>query len=88
MFVLVNSVGKYLSGFYPNAGRMRLMLAFRKCDWYSYPTKEEAEQHLATIHRYGIGKALSVKEVANEQNNENRNDRYWQWAERFSLCNS
>lgn len=66
MFVIANRAGKYLSGFYPNAGKMRLMLAFRKRDWYCYPTKEEAERHLAAIHNYGIGKTLSVKERGDE----------------------
>ena len=37
-FVLVNSAGRKLSGFYPHAGRMRLMLAYRKGDYYFYGT--------------------------------------------------
>lgn len=59
-FVLENSIGKKLSGFYPNAGRMRLMLAYRKGDWYSYSTRGEAERHLVAIRKYGIGKQLKV----------------------------
>lgn len=62
MFVLENSTGKKLSGFYPNAGSMRLMLVYRKRDWYCYDTKPEAERHLAAIQKYGIGKSLRIIE--------------------------
>jgi len=61
-FVLENSTGKKLSGFYPNAGSMRLMLAYRKCDYYCYSTEDEAKRHLVAIHRYGIGKQLRIVE--------------------------
>ncbi len=62
MFVLENSTGKKLSGFYPNAGSIQFMLAYRKGDWYSYDTKEEAESHLAYIRNHGTGKKLRVVE--------------------------
>ncbi|MBA7693073.1 hypothetical protein ES703_101648 [subsurface metagenome] len=62
MFVLENSTGKKLSGFYPNAGSIQYMLAYRKGDWYSYDTKEEAERHLAYIRNHGTGKQLRVVE--------------------------
>ena len=62
MFVLENSTGRKLSGFYPNAGDKRLMLAYRKGDYYCYSTKEEAEGHLAAIQKYGIGRSLRIIE--------------------------
>lgn len=62
MYVLVNKAGQKLSGFYPNAGSMRLMLAYRKGDYYTYGTIDEAMRHLEAIHEYGIGKTLQIVE--------------------------
>ena len=62
MFRLENSTGKKLSGFYPNAGAKRMMLAYRRGDYYCYGTKEEAEEHLAYIQGYGLGNKLRVVE--------------------------
>jgi len=62
MFIIVNTTGNKLSGyhFYPND--FRLKLAYRKNDWYCYPTIKEAEEHLSAIRQYGIGKNLRVQE--------------------------
>ena len=59
MFVLVNELGHELSGFYPNDCKNKL--AFRKGDYYCYPTAKEAREHLDYINGHGVGKRLSVR---------------------------
>lgn len=61
-YALVNKSGKRLSGFYPNALK-RDWLKYRQNDWYSFPTREEAENMKAHINSYGVGEHLEVVEV-------------------------
>lgn len=57
--ILVNSAGQKLSGFYPNDVKPKL--AYRKNGYYCYPTLEEAQEHLAYIQGYGLGKNLRIE---------------------------
>ena len=59
-FWLENPRGKKLSGFYPNAlGSGRLV--FRKSDYYTFPTIEEACKFLQNIYNLGIGLNLDIR---------------------------
>ena len=60
MYILVNKVGSKLSGFYPNSDKPEL--SYRKGDWYTYPTRNEAESHLSYIKGHGVGKTLRIIE--------------------------
>jgi len=57
-YILVNNSGQKLSGFYPNDVKPKL--AYRKGNYYTYSTLEEAKDHLAYIHKYGVGKNLTI----------------------------
>lgn len=59
MFVIVNNLGHELSGFYPNDCQNKL--AYRKGDYYCYPTIEEAQEHLDYIQGHNVGKSLGIR---------------------------
>jgi hypothetical protein len=59
-YVLINSAGKRLSGFYPNAGERRRFLIYREDGWYSFSTKEEVTNYLAWIRHHGVGRNLRI----------------------------
>ena len=63
-YVIVNSAGRKLSGFYPNAGNRSRFIVFREHDWFYYRTKKDAERHLAYIRRHGVGRNLRIVESA------------------------
>ena len=64
-YVLVNSAGKKLSGFYDNCGVKSRFLVYRDNDWYAYGTKAEAEKHLRYILKHGVGKNLRIVKAVN-----------------------
>jgi hypothetical protein len=58
-YVITSALGHKLSGFYPNDCKNKL--AFRRSDWYSFPTIEEAQSHLEYIQSHGVGKKLQIR---------------------------
>lgn len=63
-YVLVNSAGKKLSGFYPNCGFPSRFLVYRENDWFFYGTMADAQFHLAYIRRHGVGRNLKIQKSA------------------------
>jgi len=60
-YVLRNSKGQKLSGFYPNAGNKAKFLAYRRNDYICYSTPEEAVDHLGYIRSHDVGRSLEVE---------------------------
>ena len=60
-YVILNSAGERLSGFYPNCGNPSKYLVYRPNNWVSFPTKAEAESHIRYIQRHGVGKNLRTR---------------------------
>jgi len=60
-YVILNSAGERLSGFYPNCGNPSRYLVYRKNDWFTYPTKMDAEEHRQYILGFGVGKNLRIR---------------------------
>lgn len=61
-YVLKNSAGQNLSGFYPNCGVRSKFLVYRENDWYTFPTRKEASDFLKYIREHGVGRSLSIRE--------------------------
>lgn len=62
-YVIVNSAGRKLSGFYPNCGFPSRFLVYRENDWFYHGTEKGAERQLAYIRRHGVGRNLRIRRV-------------------------
>jgi len=62
IYVIKNSAGKNVSGFYPNCGDRSRFLVYRDNDYVTFRTKKEAVTWLKYIQRHGVGMNLTIKE--------------------------
>ena len=63
-YKITNSTGQPLSAFYLGEVSCGTGLKYRKNNYMSFNTKDEAAKHIAYIQRYGIGRNLKISPIA------------------------